>query len=252
MLLELLELTPLQIVLSISIIFIAYTIKGLSGFGSGLIAIPLLAFIFPLTFIVPVLGLLSYSGTIMQSFHYRKQVVWRDMLPIIPFSILGIVIALWLLVNVDANLLVMALGVFVLLYAIYSLLPLPVPAGGRQWAIVAGCGGGMVGALFGTGGPFYVVYLKMRRLNKDQFRATIAMIFLVDGGARMSAYALNGLFTSQVLWLVLTLLPVLFVGMYAGHHLHIKIDQQRFNQVISLLLMLSGIMLIIKSTTVVS
>jgi len=252
MLLELLELTPLQIVLSISIIFIAYTIKGLSGFGSGLIAIPLLAFIFPLTFIVPVLGLLSYSGTIMQSFHYRKQVVWRDMLPIIPFSILGIVIALWLLVNVDANLLVMALGVFVLLYAIYSLLPLPVPAGGRQWAIVAGCGGGMVGALFGTGGPFYVVYLKMRRLNKDQFRATIAMIFLLDGGARMTAYALNGLFTSQVLWLVLTLLPVLFASMYIGHHLHIRIDQQRFNQVISLLLMLSGIMLIIKSTTVVS
>ena len=96
MLIEILELTPLQIVLSITIIFIAYTIKVLSGFGSGLIAIPLLAFIFPLTFIVPVLGLLSYSGTIMQSVHLRKQVVWRDMLPLIPFSILGIVIAIWL------------------------------------------------------------------------------------------------------------------------------------------------------------
>ena len=35
MLLELLELTPLQMVLSITIIFIAYTVKGLSGFGSG-------------------------------------------------------------------------------------------------------------------------------------------------------------------------------------------------------------------------
>lgn len=95
MLLELFELTPLQIVLSITIIFIAYTIKGLSGFGSGLIAIPLLAFIFPLTVIVPLLGLLSYSGTIMQSVHLRKQVVWRDMLPLIPFSLIAI--ALWLL-----------------------------------------------------------------------------------------------------------------------------------------------------------
>ncbi|NOQ90567.1 MAG: TSUP family transporter, partial [Gammaproteobacteria bacterium] len=225
MLLELLELTPLQVVISISIIFLAYTVKGLSGFGSGLIAIPLMAFIFPLTFIVPVLGLLSYSGTIMQSFHLRKQVVWSDMLPLIPFSLLGIVSAIWLLVNVDANNLVMALGVFVLLYSIYSLLPLSVHAGSRRWAIAAGLGGGMVGALFGTGGPFYVVYLKMRQLNKNQFRATIAMIFLFDGGARMTAYAFNGLFTSQVLWLVLTLLPVLFLAMYVGHHLHIKIDQ---------------------------
>lgn len=247
MLLELVQLTPLQIVLSVAVIFLAYTVKGLSGFGSGLIAIPLLAFLFPLTFIVPVLGLLSYSGTLTQSFHLRKQVVWRDMLPLIPFSLLGIAIAVWLLVNVDANRLVMALGVFVLLYSIYSLLPLPLHNGSRRWALVAGLGGGMVGALFGTGGPFYVVYLKMRQLNKHQFRATIAMIFLVDGGVRMTAYALNGLFTAQVLWLVLTLLPVLFAGMYVGHHLHIKIEQKRFNQVISLLLLVSGVMLIIKS-----
>ena len=247
MLLELLDLTLLEIILSITIIFFAYTVKGLSGFGCGLIAIPLLAFIFPLTFIVPVLGLLSYSGTIMQSVQLRKQVSWRDMLPLIPFSLLGIVIAVWLLVNVESNDLIMALGIFVLLYSVYSLLPLLVHTGGRQWAIVAGFGGGMVGALFGTGGPFYVVYLKLRQLGKSQFRATIAMIFLFDGGARMTGYALNGLFTSQVLWLVLTLLPVLFAGMYVGHHLHFKINQQRFNQVISILLMVSGIMLIIKS-----
>ena len=247
MIFEFLQLTTIQIIFSITIIFLAYTVKGLSGFGSGLIAIPLLAFVFPLTFIVPVLGLLSYSGTLIQSFQLRKQVVWRDMLPLLPFSLLGIVLATWLLVNVDPGNLVMALGVFVLLYSLYSLSPLPVHARSRRWAIVAGCGGGMVGALFGTGGPFYVVYLKMRQLNKNQFRATIAMIFLVDGGTRMTAYALNGLFTSQVLWLVLTMLPVLFIGMYAGHHLHIKIDQRRFNQVISVLLMASGVMLIVKS-----
>ncbi len=247
MLLELVELSPLQIFLSVVVIFIAYTVKGLSGFGSGLIAIPLLAFMFPLTFIVPVLGLLSYSGTVTQSFHLRKQVVWRDMLPLIPFSLLGIAMAIWLLVNVNANNLVLALGVFVLMYSVYSLLPLSVYAGSRHWAILAGLGGGVVGALFGTGGPFYVVYLKLRQLHKNQFRATIAMIFLVDGGARMTGYAFNGLFTTQVLWLVLTLLPVLFAGMYVGHHLHIKIDQKRFNQVISILLMVSGVMLILKS-----
>lgn len=248
MVIEFLQLTPLQIFFSITIIFVAYTVKGLSGFGSGLIAIPLLAFMFPLTVVVPVLGLLSYSGTIMQSYHFRKQVVWADMLPLIPFSLLGIVIAIWLLVNVDANKLVMALGVFVLLYSLYSLLALPVHAGGRRWAVVAGSCGGMVGALFGTGGPFYVVYLKMRQLDKAHFRATIAMIFLVDGGARMTGYALNGLFTAPLLWMIALLMPVLFLGMYVGHHLHIKIDQKRFNQIISMLLMVSGVMLIIKST----
>ena len=248
MIVDLVQLTAIQIILCISIIFIAYAVKGLSGFGSGLIAIPLLAFILPLTLVVPVLGLLSYSGTLLQSFHLRKKVVWRDMLPLLPFSFLGIVIAIWLLVNVDANSLVFALGCFVVLYSIYSLSSISVHTGGRRWAILAGSCGGMVGALFGTGGPFYVIYLKLRQLNKDQFRATIAMIFLFDGGARMAGYAFSGFYTSQVLWLAAILLPVLFLGMYAGHRLHIRIDQKRFNQVISILLMVSGIMLIIKSS----
>jgi len=247
MLLETLQLSHVELVFSLLIIFLAYTVKGMSGFGSGLIAIPLLAFIFPLSFIVPVLGLLSYSGTIMQSVHLRKQVVWRDMLPLIPFSMLGIAIAIWLLVNIDAKVLVACLGVFVLAYSIYSLLPQSDFKGGRGWVLLAGSFGGMVGALFGTGGPFYVVYLKMRKLNKGQFRATIAMIFLVDGGVRIGGYGVAGLYNEKVLWMLLMLFPVLLLGMYIGHHLHIKVEQKRFNQVISVMLLISGLMLIYKS-----
>lgn len=247
MFIESLELSALQIVFSIAVIFLAYIIKGLSGFGSGLIAIPLLAFIFPLTFIVPVLGLLNYSGTLMQSFHLRKQVAWKDILPLIPFTLTGIMIAIWLLVNINEEMLVRVLGVFIVCYSIYSLLPLPEFIGGRKWAIFGGGLGGMVGALFGTGGPFYVVYLRMRQLNKAQFRASIAMIFFFDGGVRIIGYALNGLYSTQVLWMLLMLFPVLFVGMYVGHHLHVKFDQKKFNKVISVLLMISGLVLLVKS-----
>ena len=247
MFLDALQLTPIQLVFSVFIIFLSYTIKGLSGFGSGLVAIPLLALFLPITMIVPLLGLLSYSGTIMQSIHLRKQVVWRDMLPLIPFSLMGIAISVWLLVNVNEMILTRALGVFVLLYALYSLLPRPNYQGGRKWAIVAGSFGGMVGALFGTGGPFYVLYLNMRRLDKGPFRATIAMIFLVDGGARILGYAISGLYTVQVLGMLFMLLPVLFLGMCTGHNLHLKIEQKHFNQLISLLLMISGSMLLYKS-----
>ncbi len=247
MLFDLLQLTLVELIFSVVIIFLAYTVKGLSGFGSGLIAIPFLALIFPVAFIVPVLGLLSYSGTIMQSVHLRKQVAWRDLLPLLPFSFIGISVAVWLLVTVDQNTLILYLGLFVVSYSVYSLLPLPEPTGNRGWAVLAGGLGGMVGALFGTGGPFYVVYLKMRQLDKGVFRATIAMIFLFDGGVRIVGYAINGLYSLQVLWMLLVLFPILFAGLYVGHHLHIKVNQQRFNQMISVLLLVSGFMLIYKS-----
>lgn len=248
MFLDFLQLSPLQILFSIVIIYIAYTVKGLSGFGSGLIAIPLLAFVFPITFIVPALGLLTYNGTIMQSFHLRKQVVWRDLLPLIPFTLFGISTALWLLVNLNEKILVRTLSIFVLLYSIYSLLPRPDPVGGRKWAVLAGSFGGMVSALFGTGGPFYVVYYKMRQLDKGQFRATMAMTFLIDGGIRIIGYSWSGLYSLQLISTVALFFPVLLLGMYTGHHLHIKMDQKRFNKLISILLLISAVMLFYKTT----
>ena len=247
MFLDFLDLTILQICLVVVIIFIAHIIKGLSGFGSGLIAIPLLALFLPITFVVPALGLLSYSGTVIQSFSLRKQVAWNVILPLIPFTLLGITIAVWVLSTVEENILVLSLGLFVLTYAIYSLLPLADIKYHPCWTALAGSFGGLVSALFGTGGPFYVIYLKTRKLNKSQFRATIASIFLIDGGTRMVGYASSGLYTPQVLSLVAMLFPILLLGMYVGHHLHIKIDQKRFNLTISIMLLLSGVLLIFKA-----
>ncbi|MCK5648096.1 MAG: sulfite exporter TauE/SafE family protein [Gammaproteobacteria bacterium] len=230
------------------ILMAAYTIRGIAGFGSGLIAIPLLALMLPLSVTVPFVGFLDYSAALAHGFKLRSEIRWQQILPLLPFTLLGIFLALYLFNTLDAQLLKKFLGGFIISYALYTLLTIkPHTNSSYLWAIPSGIFDGLISTLFGTGGPFYVVYLKLRQLRKSQFRATIVMIFLVDGGARMTAYAVNGLFTPQVLWLVLTLLPVLFAGLYAGHHLHIKINQQRFNLVINLLLIVSGIMLIIKS-----
>jgi len=244
---ELLPLTLNELVLCVAIIFVAYVIKGLSGFGSGLVAIPLLAFFLPLPFIVPVMALVSYTGTVYQSVTYRRDVVWRDLWPLLPFSLAGITIALWLLVNADVTVLTLSLGIFIFCYAVYSLLPHDIKSGNRFWAVPAGGFAGLIGALFGTGGPFYVLYLKMRQVSKQQFRATITMIFLVDGGARLFGYFYSDLFTKKVVILALVLLPVLALAMYVGQHLHIKMNERRFNQVISVLLLVSGLSLAIKS-----
>jgi len=247
MILDFLNLSTIEIGAAVLIIFIAYIVKGLSGFGSGLVAIPLLAFFLPITFVVPILGLLSYSGTMIQGLSLRKLVVWKVILPLIPFTLLGIFIALWLLSTIDARILVFCLGLFVLLYSIYSLLPIRHFRPGRYLIVFSGGFGGLVGALFGTGGPFYVVYLKTLDLNKSQFRATIASIFLIDGGARIVGYTNSGLYTPQVLTLFAILFPVLLLGMYLGNHLHIKINLHRFNQIISLMLLMSGVMLMFKA-----
>jgi uncharacterized membrane protein YfcA len=237
----------IQIVVAISASVIAYTIKGLSGFGAGLIAIPILSFVLPVTIVVPVVSLLSNGANLIQSFKLRHHTCWPDIYPLIPFCLFGVFLAVWLLVNINAKQLALAMGLFVMGYALYSLLPTKSLTGPRLWAIPFGGLGGFFGALFGSSGFVYVTYLKLRPLNKVQFRATVATALALDGTIRISAYIGTGLFTTQVLVLVGLLFPILLLSIRLGNYLNLNISQSRFNLVVSTLLMVSGAVLVHKS-----
>jgi uncharacterized protein len=165
---------------------------------------------------------------------------------VLPFSVVGVVIALWLFQKVDLYWLNKALAVFVMSYAIISLRPAKGVVKHRYWAMPAGFLAGLVGALFGTGGPFYVAYLTLRQLDKTAFKATIVFIFLFDGAIRITGYGASGFYSSKALVVAILALPVLFLGLYIGHHIHLKISKQRFNQIISLILLFSGLVLFLK------
>ena len=237
----------LQMTVVISAVVIAYTIKGLSGFGAGLIAIPILSLVLPVTLAVPAVSLLSYSANLTQSYRLKHDTFWSDILPLIPFCLLGVVSALWLLSNVNSQQLSLAMGLFVIAYGLYSLLPMRQLSGRRIWAIPFGAVGGFIGGLFGSSGFVYVIYLKLRPLNKAQFRASVAMALTLDGTLRMSGYIVSGFFTTHVLVLVCFLFPILLLSMRLGNLIHLNINPSRFNQVISILLTATGAVLVYKS-----
>lgn len=226
---------------------VAYFVRGVAGFGSGLIAIPLLALILPLPLVVPLIVFLDYVASASHGLKDRAQIQWRQIWPLLPFSAIGVVCGLYLFKTVDPVTLSHALGVFVLVYALYSLLVKDGDASASTlWAIPAGSLGGLVGTLFGTGGPFYVVYLKHRGLPKTQFRATFATIFLMDGGGRLTGYLASGYFDRDWLVLMAISLPMMSLGLYVGGHIHTSISQRTFQVAVSLLLVVSGISLLLR------
>lgn len=229
------------------VLAVAYFVRGVAGFGSGLIAVPTLALVLPLQAVVPLVVLLDYVASASQGAANRQDIRWREIVPLIPFSLFGVVVALFVLTRSDGELLIHALGVFVILFAIYTLSGYtPKQEHSRGWAVIAGTSGGIIGTLFGTGGPFYVTYFKARGLDKAAFRATFAMIFLLDGAARLAGYVGSGLFTLQFLAFAAAALPIMAVFLYLGGHVHTKLSQQAFQRAISALLIISGAMLLLK------
>lgn len=230
-----------QIAFAVTVVLTAYLVRGMAGFGSGLVAIPLLTLVLPVSLVVPVVGLLDYTASLGHGIRYRRDVRWRDILPMLPFMMAGMLMALLLFKTVDSAMLRKGMGVFVLAYGACNLLPQRAwQLGSRLWAVPAGGLGGLVGTLFGTGGPFYVVYLALRGLDKLQFRATIAMLFVLDGGSRVAGYLASGLYTLDTLRLVAVAFPLLALGMYVGGRIHTNLSEKAFNRGIAILLLGSG------------
>ncbi|MGE3537448.1 MAG: sulfite exporter TauE/SafE family protein [Candidatus Tectimicrobiota bacterium] len=228
------------------VLFVAYLVRGIAGFGSGLIAVPMLTLVAPVPLVVPLIVSLDYIGSASQGLRQRDHVAWKEQLTLVPFMLLGIAGGLLVLHAIPTALLGKILGGFVVLYALYQLLPLPALGASRGFAVLCGCLGGLVGTLFGTGGPFYVMYLKLKDLDKSVFRATFAINFLIDGAIRLISYAVIGLVRWQLLLYVLIALPIVSAGLYLGGRLHTGCSQHTFVRLISLLLLGSGLTLLCK------
>ncbi len=228
------------------VIFLAYVVRGIAGFGSGLIAVPILSVSSPVTAVVPVVVALDYVGSGLQSIRNLGRVVWREQLTLLPFSLIGIATGLVVLRGVSTTVLSRALGSFVIVYAVYQLLPLPPMRGSRVAAIACGLLGGLVGTLFGTGGPFYAIYFNLRGLDKSAFRATFATNFLIDGGVRLVGYAAAGLLGWTTLSWVGMALPLMAAGLYVGSRIHLGLSQQAFVRLVSLILLASGAALLVR------
>ena len=227
------------------ILFVAYLVRGIAGFGSGLIAIPLLTLLHPISAVVPLVVLLDFLGSAAQGLKRRDSIAWPDLWPLLPFTLAGVLAALYLFRSVDPAQLETALGVFVVVFAVYQILPVPPLSGGRVWAGPAGVLGGFVGTLFGTGGPFYMMYLQVRGLDKVSTRASFAAWFFVDGGMRLAGFALVGMLSFALLPTLALWLPAAALGLLVGGTVHVAIDARTFRYFISLLLVFSGYRLLV-------
>ena len=219
----------------------AYTVFGLTGFGSAVVGVPILVHFVPLTFAVPLVLLLDLVSTLAVGALNWRQVERAELLRLLPSMLVGIAAGVTLLVSVEQRWLLLALGIFVLLNALWNLARrAPSQPVSAWWSVPAGAAGGVFSALFGTGGPIYTTYLA-RRVEGAGFRATISCIILMSALVRLVTFGSTGLLQQPGLFLHwLWLLPVCALGVFAGSKLRARLPPARLRQGLFLLLALSG------------
>ena len=242
-------MNPETLAIALGILLVAYLVRGITGFGSGLLAVPLLAHILPLQFVVPLVLVLDFSASLTLSRHARKYVRWDEIIPLLPSTIVGILLGVALLVSLPREPLLTALGLFVMFFGVRYVFDIQgSKAISRLWAVPTGLAGGLISALFGTGGPPYVIYLSHRMRDKAQLRASFSGLFLFDGALRIAGFIYAGLFIQEKLLTAIALgIPVMAGGLYLGHKIHLGIGNRQMLMLIGLLLVTSGLSLLWKA-----
>jgi uncharacterized membrane protein YfcA len=230
----------------------AFAVRSAAGFGAGLVAIPMLAFILPVSTAVSVATIFTTLSSIQQVSREWRQIAWRQFAVIFLYSMLGIGLGLYFIKLLDENILRHCLGIFLIVYSIYALSAtdtsrlLP-----KRWhgALGAGIGivGGLCSALFGAGaGPIYVVYFDILRLEKAVFRATMSAVVLLGGAARIAGYESFGFYGHSTIALLAVGLPLVIVGSWLGDRLVYRLSARSYSRLVAALMLFSGVTLLIR------
>ena len=231
----------------------AYTAFGLTGFGSTVIALPLLAQFFALKFAVPLLMLLDVAAFLLFGARVRKRIQYAEIGWLVPFILAGMAVGLVLLIEVAEQKLIAVLGTFLLLYASYSLIRERFGRGAaallsRAWCVPIGLAGGVFSALFGTGGVLFALYNAGRIRDKEALRATNAAMIMLSSLVRVVLFGAAGLLTQNgLLATALLLLPAMLGGVWLGNRLHAAVSATAVAKAVYALLVIAGLLLLARS-----
>ena len=232
-----------------AIAFLGALIFGLTGFGSALVTIPLASHVVPLPFALALFALADLVSALRVGLENPRNAVRGEWIRLVPMIVAGTALGVTALVNLPRAAGMLLLGIFVLSYALYSLLRRASPRViSARWAWLAGLAGGITSTLFGAGGPPYAIYLSQRGLTKAQFRATLAFAAMTSISLRVTAFLLTGLLLDLEVWIAAAVaLPAAFVGIAVSRRLFLRISRDTLLGAVTLMLLASGGSLVVRA-----
>lgn len=243
-------LNPVEIAALVAAAFAGSVIFGVTGFGAALITVPFATHFVPLPFALALFVLMDLANAFRVGFENPKNAVRAEWTRMVPTILLGTIAGVTLLVNLPRGAATLALGVFVLLFALYSLLSHPDAQRvvSSAWAYVAGFAGGVTSTVFGAGGPPYAIYLSHRGLAKEQYRATMGFATLTSISLRTIAFLATGILLDPKVWTyAVFVVPAGLAGIWAAGHLFRRISREALMRAVALMLLVSGASLILRS-----
>lgn len=235
------DILPLALV-----IFAAVFIQAISGSGLALVSMPLLIGMMAPLEAATLVSLMAITVQMIMLSRYFRALTVRGLWRLIAGALIGIPIGILALSRLDEQIILTALGIFLVGYSLYSLFAPKIPEiKGKAWGFVFGLASGLLHGAYNTGGPPYVIYGVSQRWSLPQFKSNLQVLLMVNSASVVIAHLVAGHVTEAVLQYYVIAVPVILVGAFTGFFLDRFINEEMFRRIVLVVLLVIGISMLI-------
>lgn len=235
--------------MSVATLFFATLVHATLGFGTALVAMPILVLILPNSVATPLVGFVMLVTACFILVRDRHDMDWRAAGGLVVASLFGTPVGLWLLLFAPPGQLKILVGLLLVGYAAWQLARPQLPTLRDRHlkplaCAIAGFTAGALGVACNINGPPVVLYGALCRWPPDRFRATLQAFFLPAALIVVGVQGSAGLWTAPVFDLFFVALPVVLLANLLGRLIASRIPLEAFTRLLYWVLIVLGMSLI--------
>lgn len=230
--------------LFVVVVFLTNIIQAITGFAGTVLAMPFSIQLVGKPYAKPVLNAIALLVCIIVVVRNFKKIDWKCLLEIIVFMGIGMVAGFFLEKYLYSKWFLKIYGIIIVFIAIYYFfvdnpIKLPKPIG---WVIMFLAG--IIHMIFVSGGPLLIIAAKNKIKDKETFRVTLSMVWVILNSSILVTDAVGGYFSLDQLWILLIMIPTVIISILIGKFALKKMSNNLFMKLTCVLLFISGFLVI--------
>ncbi|HET8886682.1 MAG TPA: sulfite exporter TauE/SafE family protein [Salinimicrobium sp.] len=233
----------MEILALIFIVFIASSIQSGTGFGFSILATPFFLLLFNFADAIQLNIIISLIISAAMTFKIYKDIDFHILKRLVVGSLIGVIPGLLIFIYTDVRPLKIIISLLILVLTILLIAKIKIKrSNGKDF--LTGTFSGLLTTSIGIPGPPILIYFSGVQVDKATLRSTtLAFYILIYSLSLLLQFFLNGI-SEVVLISTLSAIPFVFFGLIAGQFLFSRLNQERFQKIIYVLLFTTGVYLL--------
>lgn len=235
--------------------FAAGFIQGLSGFGSALVALPLLSMTLDIRPAVALVALLGLVVSLANLARHHRDLRLPPLYPLFIGALLGLAPGVLFLTRMPRPWVMLGMGLLLTGFALASLASSGhnprLPRLFRN-GLVMGLTSGALGGAYATNGPPAILHIASLGWTAARQKASLSAFFVATGLMMAASHWLGGVTDARVMGWFVTALPALALGTVAGIVLFHRLAGNNYRRLTLLLVLAMGVLMLVRSAAELS